>query len=450
MQPHKPQVDIVPVENQADVYENTTPYKGEASDKSGHAAQQCASQLKHDTEKIASSVERNGVHVDSDGSTEEDELSPYLEVKVDDAPYACVDSLPILWTMDEETVLMHSSLVSLERIRTRLEMLLLGVSEAIHIHKASGASKGRVEGKVLLSSSRRSRGQHLMDFSGQVLAADHAFRRIIGESFASFAEEEIVQMVQLFSLANRGPTECEEMVRDAVVVLQVLLHDGEAVRDLARFRQFLSTHSAEISTQQWQYDFVTALRSLAVCFLRHPEFIMASYGHSVNLVVHHEALYVALLRACGGRPVGNTPTSASTLDQVDLAEAKTQSSHTVSTTRLRSSRVNMSLQSKYKAMVIHSPKGPSGTTQLQRSFISCLDPIMLSDRQRGEAWSAPSMLSKHGGGTLKSRRSSITVSRPSVSAGPTKNMPAASKNGNHELAPVPAKKTRTKSKKNDS
>ncbi|CAC9525460.1 hypothetical_protein_-_conserved [Leishmania infantum] len=115
---------------------------------------------------------------------------------------------------------MHSSQVSLERTRTRLEMPLLGVSEAIRVRKACSALQYRASSCPVT------------DFPKKVLAADHALRRSIGEAFVSFAERDAVRMANLCSLADKGVTASDELVRNAVMVLQALMHDDEALHDL--------------------------------------------------------------------------------------------------------------------------------------------------------------------------------------------------------------------------
>ncbi|CAJ1991737.1 hypothetical protein conserved [Leishmania donovani] len=115
---------------------------------------------------------------------------------------------------------MHSSQVPLERTRTRLEMPLLGVSEAIRVLKACSALQYRASSCPVT------------DFPKKVLAADHALRRSIGEAFVSFAERDAARMVNLCSLADKGVTASDELVRNAVMVLQALMHDDEALHDL--------------------------------------------------------------------------------------------------------------------------------------------------------------------------------------------------------------------------
>lgn len=212
----------------------------------------------------------------------------------------------LLWTMDEETVLLHSSEASLRHIRTRLEHLLLGVSHALRVREKRGDSLEPLrdgQGKP----AARFRSRPSLDFAEMVLAADHAIRRIVGEALAAFEEDEVAQMVQLCSLADRGPDDCDELVRNAVVVLQALTQDGRAVSSVEQFRIFVTQYREEMAGEQWRHDYVTAMRSLAVGFLREPIAIMSSYGSSINAIVEHEALYIGLLRLCGERPIGNTP-----------------------------------------------------------------------------------------------------------------------------------------------
>ncbi|CAG9580326.1 conserved hypothetical protein [Leishmania major strain Friedlin] len=410
MQQHHPQGCIVPVESQADVSECAHLNKGEVKQELGYATRRHEPQSLYGEVNDVSSSECS--EADAAGQPQpayagcggDAEESHDLERKGGDAPYVDPDRLSMLWTMDEETVLMHSSQVSLQRIRTRLEMLLLGVSEAICLRKACDALQHR-------ASSRP-----VMDYQEKVLAADHALRRIIGEAFVSFAERDAVQMVHLCSLADKGVTDCDELVRNAVVVLQALLHDGEAVQGLEPFRQFVSTHRAEIRSQQWQHDFITALRSLAVGFLRHPEAVMAAYGHSVNQIVQREAFYVALLRFCGGRPVGYTSAPANAADKAKLAVAKTQSPHAVATSRLRASRVSTPLQRKRETKSIHATKHEGGAARMQRPSVSHQGSVMPPDLPQCVSLCASSTPSRRRNFTSKCRPNSTTLSRSSVGA----------------------------------
>ncbi|KAK7199798.1 hypothetical protein NESM_000026800 [Novymonas esmeraldas] len=346
----------------------------------------------------------------------EDERA-YPDMEVENAPTADPDGSSILWTMDEETVLMHSSAASLERIRERLSTLLLGVSAAIRTRAASDAAPqtgGR--SKSPSSASRRGGGggRSALDFTAQVRAADQSLRRIVGEAFSCFSEDEVAQMRQLSSLADKGATDCEELVRNAVVVLQALTHDGEAVRDVAHLRQFATTHREEITGQQWQHDFVTALRSLAVGFLRRPDAVMASYGHSVNQIVQREDLYVALLRLCGGRPIGSTPAPAGT--STAKVSAAATASHPPPATTARTLHTRTSRQPRYDSTLIHTARDGSGATQMRRISGSYLDPFMPGELPHCVMPSTPSTPLKRGGGTSQSRRAStMTRSRPSLS-----------------------------------
>ncbi|TPP43716.1 hypothetical protein CGC21_20575 [Leishmania donovani] len=247
MQQHHSQGCIMPAENQADVSECAHLNKGEAKQESGHATR------RHEPQSMYGEV--NGASSSECSDAEEDEESHDPESKVGDSPYADPDRLSILWATDQETVLMHSSQVSLERTRTRLEMPLLGVSEAIRVLKACSALQYRASSCPVT------------DFPKKALAADHALRRSIGEAFVSFAERDAARMVNLCSLADKGVTASDELVRNA------------------------------ITSQQWQHDIITALWSLAVSFLHRPEVVMASYGHSVNHIVQSSAAGKAELTA---------------------------------------------------------------------------------------------------------------------------------------------------------
>lgn len=231
---------------------------------------------------------------------------------------------PLLWTLDEETVLLHSGEASLKRIRTRLENLLLGVSHALRARETRGEPQDPFD--VRSRTAARAKPRPSLDFADTVLAADHAVRRIVGEAFAAFEEDEVVQMVQLCSLADRGVDDCDELVRNAIVVLQALTGDGEAVRSVEHFRKFVGAHGEEMATEQWRHDYVTAIRSLAVGFLREPVLTMASYGSSMNQLVEHEALYIGLLRLCSKRPLGNAPHPAEQGENVDLSLVNAQQS----------------------------------------------------------------------------------------------------------------------------
>ncbi|GET91535.1 hypothetical protein, conserved [Leishmania tarentolae] len=365
MQQHNPKECIVPTENWADATECARPSKGDIHLELGHDTQHQVTQSK-DGEKDVQLSECNGAdtagpltppHKVCEGDGEEDGESYHVQKKVDDTSYSGSDGLSMLWTMDEETVLLHSSQVSLERIRRRLEVLLLGVSDAIRMRKTRDTMQ-RYAG----DSPER-------NFQETMLAADHAFRRIIGESFVSFSEEDAAQMMQLCTLADKGVTDCDELVRNAVVVLQALMHDGEGLHNLEQFCEFVSTHRDEITSRQWQQDFVTALRSLALGFLRRPRAVIKSYGHSVNQIVQRETLYVALLRFCGGRSLGSTPAPARAGEKAKQVVAKTLSSHELATIKLRTSRLQTPLQWKPKMISVHTPKGERSAVPMQRPSI---------------------------------------------------------------------------------
>ncbi|KAG5471015.1 hypothetical protein CUR178_02322 [Leishmania enriettii] len=435
MPQYKPQVFIVPAENQADLFASARPYKGEISHERGPAAQQPESLWRFDEQSCTMPPQRDEadvqgqprLHEGHGGDAEDDEGSPYPELKVDDAPYAGPDNLPMLWTMDEETVLMHSSQVSLERIRTRLEALLLGVSDAIRLRKMRGASQDGPEEKAPRSQRRRSGSHRQVDFREQVLAADHAFRRVVGEAFDSFAEREALEMLRLCVLADKGAPECYELVSQAVAMLQTLMHDGEAVRDLAHFRQFVLSLGAEISSEKWQRDFVTALRSFAVGFLRHPEAIMAFYGHSVNQIVQHEALYVALLRICGGRAMGSALAPLNNASQAGHTAAKKPLPNRVATTRGRASRIGTSTQLKQGTSSVHKRGNESGLTRVQQRSTSRLDAIMKFELPRCVASPVDFTLRKRRKAASKSRPGNTALSRLSASTGQEERAQAPSK-----------------------
>ncbi|KAG5470181.1 hypothetical protein LSCM4_02875 [Leishmania orientalis] len=425
MQQYKPQVLIVPAENQADFSASARPYKGEISHERGPAVQQPESQWSFDVQNCTMPPQRNEADVqgqqrlhEGHGSDAEDkEESPYPELKVDDAPYAGPDNLPMLWTMDEETVLMHSSQVSLERIRTRLETLLLGVSDAIRVRKMRRASQDGPEEKAPRSQRRCSGSHREVDFREQVLAADHAFRRIFGEAFDSFAEREALEMLRLCLLADKGAPDCYELVSQAVAMLQTLMHGGEALRDLAHFRQFVLSLGSEISSQKWHHDFVTALRSFAVGFLRHPKAIMAFYGHSVNHIVQHEALYVALLRICGRRAMGSALAPLNNVSQAGHTTVKKPLPNRVATTRSRASRIGTPTQLKQGTSSVHKRGNESGLTRMQQPSISRLDAIMKFELPRCVTSPVNSTLRKRRKGASKSRRGNTSLSRLSACTG---------------------------------
>jgi hypothetical protein len=328
------------------------------------------------------------------------------------------DGPALLWTMDEETVLLHSSEASLKHIRTRLEHLLLGVSHALRTREIRGESQDPHDGSRS-GSAARSRSRPSMDFAEMVLAADHAVRRIVGEAFVSFEENEVVQMVQLCSLADRGPADCDELVRNAVVVLQALTRDGEAVRNVEQFREFITKHRAEIASEQWRHDYVTAIRSLAVGFLRDPVAITASYGSSMLQIVEHEALYVGLLRICGERPVGNTPHPKeipATLHEA-LLSLQQHAAKANSASKARTTPTNR----KHSSTYIHTPKCANKSTHARRSSTS------QQQQQQSALPSAEDLLSTID--WLVSRSSTSPTSPPKKTS---------SRLGNSKVGPTPS------------
>lgn len=401
---------IVTPDNQSYVSGNARPHLDKSSDDTAERSQPASRPYEAD---ISTSYHDQVAA----GAEEEDEedlgdfSDAYRGLTIKDAPGLGPDGLAMLWTMDEETVVQNSSDASLERIRGRLTMLLLGVSDALRTRRERDTAKPRESALMappeVAKTKGRAAGVRHMDFTEQVRAADHAVRRLLGEAFHTFAEGEVVQMVQLCSLADRGATDCDELVRNAVVVLQALTHDGDAVRDVAHFRQLLHTHLDEISSQQWQHDFVTAMRSLAVGFLRRPEAVMASYGASVTQVVQHEALYTALLRVCAGRPMGSGLSLASTATHADpAAPVKRKSSTSTPSTppsHARVPRQRTPRQSTHESVYIRNPRDHTGATQLRRPSM-LVDPFMPAELPQCILASTASTPTRCGNGASRSRR----------------------------------------------
>ncbi|KPI87427.1 hypothetical protein ABL78_3511 [Leptomonas seymouri] len=288
--------------------------------------------------------------------------------------FKSTDGPALLWTMDEEAVLKRSSEAGLRRIRTRLENLLLGVSHALRIRETCGGPLEPDESRS--GSAGLSKHRPSLDFAESVLVADHAIRRIVGEAFYAFEEDEVVQMVQLCSLADRGPGDCDELVRNAVVVLQALTHGGEAVRNVKHFRKFVTAYREEIASEQWSHDYVTALRSLAVGFLREPFAIMEAHSSSINQIVENEALYVGLLRLCGERPLGNTPYPKEMPDSLGASLLSVQPSSAAPSrqlcqqhqyaTRADPNKSHASSSAKHSSIYIHTPKKSNTHTRARR------------------------------------------------------------------------------------
>ncbi|KPA84761.1 hypothetical protein ABB37_01251 [Leptomonas pyrrhocoris] len=304
---------------------------------------------------------------------------PHDSVESDNVRNASGDPA-LLWTMDEETVLLHCSEASLKHIRTRLENLLLGVSHALRTRETRGDSQGPLESRSgsasRSGSTGRTKSRPVLDFAESVLVADHAVRRIVGEAFNAFEEDEVSQMAQLCSLADRGAGDCEALVRNAVVVLQALTHDGEAVRNVQKFREFVEEHREVMGSAQWRHDYVTAMRSMAVGFLREPTAIMASYGNSMNQIVEHEALYVGLLRLCGERPLGSTPHPKELAESLDgaslnlrpIQEAQSEQQHQQyqDATHPPATKTRTATAPKHNSICIHTTKNSSKRTHERR------------------------------------------------------------------------------------
>lgn len=223
-----------------------------------------------------------------------------------------VEAAPLLWTVEERTIFENSSLGSLERVRSRLECLLLGVNDAIRGQRLRQATSSDAGTPRSLASRKAERAE--ISIETRMTLVDQSIRRILGEAFTCFTEEEVVQLVQLCSLADKGVGNCDVLVRNAVTVLQGLTNDGDAVRSLTHFHDFVAAHRREILTEQWRHDFATALRSLAIGYLREPMEVMRGYGNSVMYLVDHEVLYIALLRLSHQRVVGEASAQHSVRD----------------------------------------------------------------------------------------------------------------------------------------